>query len=340
MAIKEVIRVPTGYILIVEGQKGKLECLSIGDYGKEHNIKADFLGLPDPINGVTAKQVMPLTKKWVVTISSQYGCSMRCKFCDVPLVGPGINASVTDMDLQVASALSMFPDITKTARLNIHYARMGEPTFNPAVLEHARNLIRSPQHDVVRNSLVHPVLSTMMPKAHTSLLDYLLEWCEIKNEVFGGNAGLQLSINTTNEQQRQDMFDGCSLSLAEISEIAGKLPDPVGRKYTVNIALADGTEVDGKEMARLFDPARFICKITPIHVTTTSTKFGVTTAEGYHSYVPYQQCEEDLKANGFDVLVFVPSMDEDEGMITCGNAVLSGRQPKTVDAPLVPLPEK
>ena len=30
----------------------------------------------------------------------------------------------------------------------------------------------------------------------------------------------------------------------------------------------------------------------------------------------------------FDTLVFVPSRDEDEGLITCGNAVLAGRTPK------------
>ena len=32
---------------------------------------------------------------------------------------------------------------------------------------------------------------------------------------------------------------------------------------------------------------------------------------------------------GFDVLVFLASKAEDEGMITCGNAVLSGRMPES-----------
>ena len=44
------IEVPTGNILIVRGENGKeLECLSIGDYDKQANIKADFLGLSDEI---------------------------------------------------------------------------------------------------------------------------------------------------------------------------------------------------------------------------------------------------------------------------------------------------
>lgn len=56
----------------------RLEFLTVGDYGKENNIKADFLGLTKEINGVD------LSKKWVATISTQKGCPMHCKFCDVP----------------------------------------------------------------------------------------------------------------------------------------------------------------------------------------------------------------------------------------------------------------
>lgn len=49
MDILRNISVPTGNIMIVNGEKGKLECLSIGDYGQNANIKADFLGLSRPI---------------------------------------------------------------------------------------------------------------------------------------------------------------------------------------------------------------------------------------------------------------------------------------------------
>lgn len=59
----------------------RLEFLTVGDYGKENNIKADFLGLTKEINGVD------LSKKWVATISTQKGCPMNCKFCDVHKFG-------------------------------------------------------------------------------------------------------------------------------------------------------------------------------------------------------------------------------------------------------------
>lgn len=107
----KIINVPTGNICIMEGEKNKsLEFLSIGDYGKNANVKADFLGLTDEIQGVPNGDIMPLEEKWVCTISSQYGCSMKCKFCDVPKVGSGINATYNDLNNQVINALKLHPE--------------------------------------------------------------------------------------------------------------------------------------------------------------------------------------------------------------------------------------
>ncbi len=54
----------------------------------------------------------------------------------------------------------------------------------------------------------------------------------------------------------------------------------------------------------------------------------IMTTGGYKSFVPYQDVERNLIKEGFDVLVFIPSSDEDEGRITCGNAILSGTLPE------------
>ena len=44
-----------------------------------------------------------------------------------------------------------------------------------------------------------------------------------------------------------------------------------------------------------------------------------------------KKVEEDLRNEGFDVLVFVPSIDEEDGLVTCGNLVLGGGKVKTDD---------
>lgn len=216
MKIIKNIKVPTGNIMIVSGNKGNLECLSIGDYGKEVNLKADFMGLTRNIEHVEHQEMLPLTEKWVITISTQYGCSMNCKFCDVPKVGKGVNATYDDLKNQIITGLSLHSEIESTKRLNVHYARMGEPTWNKAVLDFTKNM-RKELYPYIGRSLIHPVVSTMLPKDNRYLNEYLNEWMEIKNYNFRGDAGLQFSINSTSDKERDDMFSGNSLSLTEIS---------------------------------------------------------------------------------------------------------------------------
>ncbi len=315
------IEVPTGNILVVQGSKGLLECVSLGDYGKEHNLKADFMGLDRDLERVTHKKIMPLKKKWVITISSQYGCFIGCKFCDVPKVGKGVNASMMDMINQVEAALSLHPEVKHGERLNIHIARMGEPIFNPNCIG-AMSVIMSKYKD--RFDTIHPVLSTSLPWLPITTPELLESWVSFKNEICNGEAGIQLSINSTNEKERDEMFGdrGGQYELSELSEIASKWPLPVGRKYTLNFALA-GYTINAERLRELFDPAKFLCKLTPMHKTQRALKHGIETPGDYTTYAPYREVEENLKAVGFDVIVFIASKEEDESLITCGNAVLA-----------------
>lgn len=325
MKIIKNIKVPTGNIMIVSGNKGNLECLSIGDYGKEVNLKADFMGLTRNIEHVEHQEMLPLTEKWVITISTQYGCSMNCKFCDVPKVGKGVNATYDDLKNQIITGLSLHSEIESTKRLNVHYARMGEPTWNKAVLDFTKNM-RKELYPYIGRSLIHPVVSTMLPKDNRYLNEYLNEWMEIKNYNFRGDAGLQFSINSTSDKERDDMFSGNSLSLTEISEIGKMIDFPKGRKITLNFAVAD-YEVNAEKLRELFSPDKFVVKLTPMHKTHTALENGIKTDGDYTTMYPYIHIEESLKKVGFDVLVFVASDYEDLGRITCGNAILSGSLP-------------
>lgn len=224
----------------------RLEFLTVGDYGKENNIKADFLGLTKEINGVENTAV-DLSKKWVATISTQKGCPMHCKFCDVPKFGFYGNASIEDMDRQIRTII---------------------------------------EGESVRE------------------------------------AGLQFSINSTDDEQRNELFDSKSLSLAQISRLADELPMPVGRKYTLNFPVTSQTILDAKELSKLFDREKFIVKITPIHETASAIENGFQVT-GYSDYDVYRRFEQPLLKEGWDVIVFVPSKEEDSDRITCGNALIS-----------------
>ena len=315
------LRVPTGDILVVGGIRGNLEMLSIGDYGKDVNLKCDALGLTREPEPVLHTNLLPLSEKWVITISTQYGCSMGCAFCDVPLVGPGKNATFNDMIKQVLTGIRLHPEVTTSKRLNVHFARMGEPTWNPAVLDAAKWLKRhiDPEYNV------HPVVSTMMPRNNDWLKTFIHAWMRIKNRLYQGNAGLQLSINTTNEYERVALCNGNGLTLGEMARIMEGVI-PAGRKITLNFAVAY-YEIDPQKLLRYFDPDDYIVKLTPMHRTATALANEIETTGDYTYYYPYREHEQALAAAGYDVIVFIASKEEDLGMITCGNAILAGGVP-------------
>lgn len=332
MQIIRRLTVPTGDILVVRGAHGLLELVSLGDYGKDVNLKCDALGLSREPEAVRHQSLLPLTEKWVVTISTQYGCGMDCPYCDVPLVGPGKNATFEDLIGQIIAGLQVHPEVTRTKRLNVHFARMGEPSWNPNVLDCAKWLHEhlGPEHDVV-----HPVVSTIMPRRNEWLKTFVHTWMRIKNRLYSGNAGLQISVNSTDPKQRAYYFNGQALDLWEIAKIMDGVY-PSGRKITLNFAVTDEAVIDPDELLKWFDPQLYIVKLTPMHKTATAEEHGIETGGDYTTFAPYAGHEAALRAAGYDVLVFIASVEEDLGRITCGNAILSGSLP-LVDYAEVPV---
>lgn len=322
MDILENIEVPTGNILIVSGDKGKLECLSIGDYGKDVNLKCDAMGLTREIEQVKHTDMLPLEEKWVITISTQYGCSMMCPYCDVPKVGSGRNATFNDLIKQVLTGIKLHPEVTSSKRLNIHFARMGEPTWNPNVLDATKWF----KTHVDPEYKIHPVVSTIMPKKNEWLKTFIHTWMRMKNRLLKGEAGLQLSINSTHERERRFLFNDNAHTLEGIAKIMDGIV-PSGRKITLNFAIAD-YEIDPQKLLKYFDPDDYIIKLTPMHKTLEAQIRGIQTKGDYTTYHPYKETEESLKNVGYDVLVFIASEYEDLGRITCGNAILSGSRPE------------
>lgn len=298
-----------------------LEYLYVGDYGKENNIKASFLGYDKRIDKVEHKPV-DITDKLVVTVSSQKGCPMDCNFCDCPKLGFKGNATLPELITEIMSGVAL-SGIKHGQRLNVHYARMGEPTFNPNVITSAEFIAQMlmNDHSDVTFDTYHPVVSTMMPKANKNLKEFLHKWVET-GFAYGGEDGfgLQFSINTLDENDRNEMFRNRSLSIQEISDIIKELPMPKKRKYTLNFAVTSKSNLDVALMNKYFDKEKCIVKMTPIHETVEAVDEGY---EIVHDFDVYEQFEQPLVNDGWDVIVFVPSKEEDEDRITCGNSLIA-----------------
>ena len=116
------------------------------------------------------------------------------------------------------------------------------------------------------------------------------------------------------------MFRECSLSLEEIGAIIDDLPMPKKRKYTLNFAVSSESNLDVDLMNKYFDKEKCIVKITPIHETVEAVD------EGYEivtDFDVYEKFEQPLVEDGWDVIVFVPSKEEDADRITCGNSLIA-----------------
>lgn len=110
----------------------------------------------------------------MVTVSSQKGCPMDCNFCDCPKLGFKGNATLPELITEIMSGVAL-SGIKHGQRLNVHYARMGEPTFNPNVITSAEFIAQMlmNDHSDVTFDTYHPVVSTMMPKANKNLKEFL-----------------------------------------------------------------------------------------------------------------------------------------------------------------------
>ena len=143
-----------------------------------------------------------------MTVSSQKGCPMHCNFCDCPKLGFKGNASLPELMMEITSGIAL-SGIRHGERLNVHYARMGEPTFNQNVIASAKqiaHMLADPDSDIHFNTY-HPVISTMMPKANNNLKEFLHKWVKTGFEYGGEDGfGLQFSINTLNEEQRNEIL--------------------------------------------------------------------------------------------------------------------------------------
>ena len=293
-----------------------LEYLYVGDYGKENNIKADFLGYTKKINKVKNTEV-DIKNKLVVTVSTQKGCPMKCNFCDCPKAGFKGNASVYELLSQITSGVAL-SGITYGKRLNVHFARMGEPTFNLNVIK-ATSIIGNYINETFDE--FHPVISTMCPKNNKQFKTFIKQWVELmNNNNWNGGCGLQFSINTLNENHRNEMFNNMSLSLQEIGDLIKELPMPNGRKYTLNFAVTSKSNLDVELMNKFFDKNKCIVKLTPIHETKEAIDNDYEIVKDFEIYSKF---EEPLVKDGWDVIVFVPSQEEDSDRITCGNTLIN-----------------
>lgn len=252
--------------------------------------------------------------KWVLMISTQFGCPVGCRMCDAGAMGFHGNLSADQMLAQVRKVLADNPELDPAShpKLKIHFARMGEPALNPAVLE---ALERLPGEFDAPGLM--PSLSTVAPDTPEAEA-FMARLTGIKTRHYSdGNFQLQISVHATEAGLRSRIVPVPVWGLERIAAYGRTFVRPGDRKITLNFALSQGERLGVQEIKASFDPALFLVKVTPVNPTYSAGANG----SAYVWDNPPAGLAEDaaaLKAAGFRVILSPSAPEEIEHETSCG----------------------
>lgn len=258
---------------------------------------------------------MPRDEKWVLMVSTLYGCPVGCSMCDAGGYYHG-KVSKDDLFTQIDYMVDQrYPDwkIT-TEQFKIQFARMGDPAFNMDVLDVIEAL---PKRYEAPNFM--PSVSTIAPHGVDAFFERLLE---IKNAQFGdGHFQFQFSVHTTDENLRDEMIPVKKWSFAQMAAYGERFYREGDRKITLNFALAEGMPVDPQLLLQHFSPKKFLIKITPLNPTYRAAEHGLLSYIDPLSENDDYAIVQDLRAAGYQVIMSIGEIEENYIGSNCGQYV-------------------
>ncbi|MEW6363179.1 MAG: radical SAM protein [Acidobacteriota bacterium] len=256
---------------------------------------------------------IPWDRKWVLILSVSFGCPVRCAICDAGGSFAG-HLSAEEMLAQVEYLVARrFPERrVPVDHFKIQFARMGEPALNDDVLR-AMGLIRE---RLSAPGLMFCV-STIAPAGREPFFE---ELARVKDRL-AGRFQLQFSVHSTDEQERDRLMPARKWSLDRIAAYGRDFWNHGDRKITLNFALHRRFEVSSVRLARLFDPARFLVKLTPVNPTDSAGAARIDTAFESDPDERTSALIEELRGEGFDVLLSAGELEENRIGSNCGQLV-------------------
>jgi 23S rRNA (adenine2503-C2)-methyltransferase len=260
---------------------------------------------------------IPREQKWVLMVSTLYGCPVGCAMCDA---GGYYNGRVPREDLfaQIDFLIRRrFPtgDIP-CGQFKIQFARMGDPAFNTAVLDVIESL-----PDRYRAPGFLPSISTIAPEGTDPFFDRLRQ---IKQDKFpGGWFQFQFSIHTTNEKLRDQIIPINKWDFDRMAEYGQSFYEQGDRKITLNFALMKHMPIDADVLLQHFSPDIFLIKITPLNATYHAARNKLTSyIDPLLSGVDHPIVKE-LRAAGYQVIVSIGEAEENYIGSNCGQYIES-----------------
>jgi len=262
---------------------------------------------------------LPREKKWVLIVSSMFGCPINCKMCDA---GGNYGGRLTKEELlsQIDYVVRRrFPDgKIPIPNFKIQFARMGEPALNPAVLDAMESL-----PSVYDAPGLHVSLSTVAPDT-AKAREFFEKLIEVKDRYYRkGRFQLQFSIHTSDPVKRDELIPAKKWSFEEIASYAKRFssPEKGDKRVTLNFAPADGYPIDAKVIRKYFDPSMFVIKLTPLNPTVSSHEASLSSALDPAEESTHTDFVGRFQKEGYDVILSIGELEENRIGSNCGQFI-------------------
>ena len=263
-------------------------------------------------------------KKWVLLVSTMFGCPIGCLMCDAGGYyhgKPTKEEILSQIDFLVDKR---FPDRKiPCEQFKIQFARMGEPSLNLQVLDVLQELPERYQAPGLM-----PSISTVAPAGAEKFFSRLLD---IKKEIYtGGHFQFQVSLHTTDLALRDQFIPVKKWSFAQIGDYGERFYMPGDRKITLNFALAQGMPVDPTLLLNYFDPDKFLVKITPLNPTYRARENNLVSYVDPLNAEQKYEIVQKLQDSGYQVILSIGEKEENRIGSNCGQYLrrhLTAEQP-------------
>jgi 23S rRNA (adenine2503-C2)-methyltransferase len=260
---------------------------------------------------------IPIRKKWVLIISTLYGCPVKCKICDAGMYYYG-KVSKEDLFAQIDYlVIKRYPDRFITAeKFKIQFARMGDPAFNLNVL----NIIEEFDDHYTAPGFL-PSVSTIAPLNTDHFFERLHE---IKERKFSsGRFQFQFSIHTTDSKLRDELIPVNKWKFEQMAKYGEKFRMPGDKKIALNFTLINNYPVEPDIVYKYFNPQDFIIKLTPLNPTYKAKSNGLTSFLKHKEDSMTKSLIERFNLLGYEVILSLGASLENQIGSNCGQFVLT-----------------
>jgi 23S rRNA (adenine2503-C2)-methyltransferase len=254
----------------------------------------------------------PRTEKWVLLVSTMFGCPVGCAMCDAGGYYQG-KPTAREILTQIEYLVHQrFPDgIIPSKQFKIQFSRMGEPALNLAVLDVLETL-----PDCFNAPGLMPSISTVAPARCKDFFDRLLT---IKRaQYFGGRFQFQFSLHTTDTLLRDQIIPIRKWSFSEMAEYGERFYASGDRKITLNFALAHNAPLEAHLLKKYFSPDKYLIKITPINPTYRAVERNLITYINPQIMTKDDETIMALRSEGYEVIVSIGNVEENQIGSNCG----------------------